>query len=231
MLFYIGFFLLFSSILSQRVFPTHPLINSKFSLAPTSVPTSTPFTPTTVAPTVAATTPPLQNQPYRDITCPKYKCSKEKMQSINYAKSLGLGSFTCIASLIIFNLDGSLNFTTSYPSSYVTYYNETMGAIVTDSPDGGRNEEYCNDYNSICLNENQLELVNLYSESHDISKGGVGNAARFIQSYEKTSGRKLRRFQHLVITDQGENVFISLLDENQRYLASLFQTCKRVYFK
>lgn len=170
----------------------------------------------------------LSQATFWDTECPKYKCTKEELSERNYAKSLSYGNFTCIQSIAVMNPDGTFNQTFSLTSSYQTFYDETKGAIVTVTSAGYSNEEYCGHDKGICLSETEPSIADFYTESYDVSKGPRGNAARFIQSYEKDKNKGVRRIQHLMSRRGGdENLLYAELDENQTYTVVVVLTCQK----
>lgn len=167
---------------------------------------------------------------YYDTTCAELKSTKEGLSECNYAKSLGYGNFTCVMVVSYYNVDGSLNATFPGTMSYETFYNSTLGAIVTMGDIGNVNQEYCGPKGgAVCLVEN-LVYSDWYTESYDLTQAKKrGHAARLIQSYEKNQKKGIRRVQHLVTRPNGdENVAVFLLDEDQNYELSVFATCTKV---
>lgn len=166
---------------------------------------------------------------FADTNCGRLRCTESEMLSRNYAKGLGLGTFACNATFIFYNPGLTINQSFTIPVGFITRYNETNGAFTTKDSSGRiLAEEFCDDKGGICIVDYEPLLAGLHTESFDISRGERGNAARYFQSYEKTTRKAIRRIQALVTKRKGENIAVNVFDENGEFFFTGAQSCTKV---
>uniref|UniRef100_A0A6C0C6H7 Uncharacterized protein n=1 Tax=viral metagenome TaxID=1070528 RepID=A0A6C0C6H7_9ZZZZ len=166
---------------------------------------------------------------FADTTCEMRKSSLAEMRRVDYAKSLAFGYHNCNTTLTNYNLDGTPNSTFVFPAVVETFYNETTGSIDSTYNPAGTGaiwiKEYSNGNGGVCIT---IEGNPFYVESYDITTGAKSTAMRVIPMYEKTKNKKLRAIQWLRPTEWGDSLVLVNLDENGRFVSSIFQTCETI---
>jgi hypothetical protein len=149
---------------------------------------------------------------------------------LNYPKAIGLASYACNTTFSFYNPDLTVNTSYTKQSKMGIKYDENTGAYVMRD-DNGRimAEEFCDGKGGICVVDHEDYLAPFHTESYTITRGEKGNAARLIQSYEKTGAKVIRRAQHFIPRKTGAQIVVWIFDENERFMVSAVQDCLKVH--
>lgn len=147
-----------------------------------------------------------------DTTCDITRKSTESgIMECNYAKSINLGTFNCLATVLYFNPNGSFNRAEPFPYGFRSFYNETKGSLSTNYLDGSPvADEYCAEDGEACIVEYGPEFTGLFIKRTDLYKGERGSTSSVVHGYSKDM-KQLVKLQTLIPRkDKGEAIVTTL---------------------
>lgn len=169
----------------------------------------------------------MNNDAFYDSTCGQYRCSLAEMRVVDYVKSRAFGDYNCRSVIIQFNPDGTFNSTFEVLATLSTYYNASTGSIDSLYNPGTPIliKEYCDGKGNTCI---AIDNFPYYVESIDQNTGTKRSSWRAIGMYDTNLHRDLKAMQVFHLTNFGDVLLRTDLNDDHGFQQAIFQTCHSI---